>query len=204
MDGIVADTGYLGLKMPTPEQEDNLVKLFQTIADGLHSEGLVFILVEPVKYKKMFFVLETKQNFNKPYHPRSTFESNDFKELFPFVDFFSLMTYDYSTQSPGPLSPLPWMTKTILSLVPPESRASRNVTSKLLLGIPFYGYHYTEGSGQQPLLGPTFIEILNNQKPKKIEWDAENHEHYFSYKEKGSSIQHTIYYPTLAVIIFLF
>jgi len=181
-DGIVADTGYLGLRMPSPDQEDNLMMFLKTIADELHKEGKLFILVEP------------------PYRPQSTFGSDDFKELFPFVDLFSLMTYDYSTQQPGPLSPVHWETKTVFNLVPPEARANRSITSKLLLGIPFYGYHYVPERGQQPLLGTDYIEILENDKPKRIEWDEENQEHYFSFKEKLTGKLHTVYYPTLEFI----
>lgn len=52
-DGIVADTGYLGLRMPSPDQEDNLMMFLKTIADELHKEGKLFILVEPVNFLEL-------------------------------------------------------------------------------------------------------------------------------------------------------
>jgi len=63
------------------------------------------------------------------------FEASDLSALATDVDFFSLMTYDYSSlQRPGPNAPLPWVRECVESL-DPKSR----VRGKILLGLNFYG-----------------------------------------------------------------
>jgi chitinase domain-containing protein 1 len=60
------------------------------------------------------------------------------------VDYFSLMTYDYSSaQRPGPNSPVDWVRKCVEHLDPQSYHRSQ-----ILLGLNFYGYDYTsEGGG---------------------------------------------------------
>jgi hypothetical protein len=49
----------------------------------------------------------------------------------------------------------------VLYLVPPEHRSNAKITSKILLGIPFYGYEYPKyGGNGNPILGPQYIDIL--------------------------------------------
>lgn len=59
-DGLVMDTGYLGsifftkyssigMRMQTKELEDKLASFLIKLGDELHKNGLVIILVEPVR-----------------------------------------------------------------------------------------------------------------------------------------------------------
>jgi len=145
-----------------------------------NDNNLIFILVEPP--------------FRKG---RNTFESTHFVELSPFVDHFALMTYDFSSPRPGPNAPLSWMTYSALSLIPPDTRSNRQLTGKLLLGIPFYGYDTDIDFGQSSaLIGSQYIELLKEKKPLKIEWDETAHEHKFSYNTKEGN-RHVVYYPSL-------
>ena len=83
------------------------------------------------------------------------FDADDFERLVDQVDFFSLMTYDYSNvQRPGPNSPLAWVRSCVEAL--DEGGYNRN---KILIGLNFYGLRYTaEGGGH--ILGRDFIEAV--------------------------------------------
>ena len=67
------------------------------------------------------------------------FNQKDFDRLVEAVDYFSLMTYDYSSaQRPGANSPYPWIKKCV-ELLDPDSQHR----SKILLGFNFYGNDYS-------------------------------------------------------------
>ena len=72
---------------------------------------------------------------------RTSFGREEFEEIAPLVDAFSLMTYDYMATAPpgraGPTAPLVWV-ESCVTMLDPESRAR----DKILLGINLYGYLY--------------------------------------------------------------
>lgn len=122
------------------------------------------------------------------------FGKQEFDQLAPNVDKFSLMTYDFSDPSrPGPNSPLPWVKQCVSVLDPTGTSPYR---SKILLGLNFYGNDYWSGTGEA-ILGNKYIELLQKYKPK-ISWDKTIAEHVFQYK--SGSTKHTVYYPTLQSI----
>ena len=71
------------------------------------------------------------------------FDEEDFDRMVDYVDYFSLMTYDYSSpQRPGPNSPIQWVKKCVEILDPKNYHRSQ-----ILLGLNFYGYDYTSEGG---------------------------------------------------------
>lgn len=125
------------------------------------------------------------------------FVQSDFENLVKDVDFFSLMTYDYSNvQRPGPNSPIHWVKECVNLLDPREE--NRN---KILLGLNFYGLRYTaEGGGH--VLGHDWInilELLDQNSNGKLKMDNTALENYVEIKIKGVGKQ-TIFYPTLRSI----
>ncbi|TMS05253.1 Chitinase domain-containing protein 1 [Larimichthys crocea] len=104
------------------------------------------------------------------------FGREEFEQLAPVVDGFSLMTYDYSSGArPGPSSPLPWVRDCVLQLAP-----NTQWRQKILLGLNLYGLDFA-GQGTEPILGGRYIELLREHRPKHL-WDEYAGEHYFSYK----------------------
>lgn len=124
---------------------------------------------------------------------QTIFGSKHFDILSESVTAFSLMTYDYSSGSnrgPGPVSPVGWMKEAVEHLVPKANDPRR---AKILLGLNFYGYHFTPVN-YDAILGPKFIELTKQLKQRmKLDKDAE--ENYLELKTKSS--KHIIYYPTL-------
>ena len=71
-------------------------KVLAMLGTALHKAGLLFVLVIPPPV----------------YHGDNPgmFDATDYSRLSPVVDYFSLMTYDYSSPArPGPNSPLGWV-----------------------------------------------------------------------------------------------
>lgn len=105
------------------------------------------------------------------------FRKEDFDKLSSLVDYFSLMTYDYSSaQRPGPNSPVDWVKKCVEILTPDAK--NRN---QILLGLNFYGNDYSINGGG-PIVGNQYIEILKNHTSAKFQWDDKSQEHFFEYK----------------------
>lgn len=68
----------------------------------------------------------------------SWLEEFNYHDLAQTVDYLDIMTYDYSTNTPGPVAPLDWMDK-VLSYT-----QSHGVDmGKVLLGLPYYARDWT-------------------------------------------------------------
>ncbi|XP_048758386.2 chitinase domain-containing protein 1-like isoform X1 [Ostrea edulis] len=159
------------------QYRQELVHFLKHLGEAFDQGGKTFILVIP-----------------PPVYPGNIagmFGKSEFDELVPYVDAFSLMTYDFSNPSrPGPNSPLSWVESCVLALAPEDDP---EVRQKILLGLNFYGNDYSVGKGG-PIVGNQYLEILKKSKPK-FKWDTDSEEHIAEYKmDSRNSI---IYYPTL-------
>jgi len=115
-------------------------------------------------------------------------DMEDARQMFPYVDYFSVMTYDYSSpERPGANSPIKWIEKCIQTLAPKKPERS-----KFLLGMNFYGYDYTS-TGGHPIVGREYLDLVS--KAGNIQWGEDVEEHYFEVKDKDT--RHTVFYPTL-------
>jgi spore germination protein YaaH len=67
----------------------------------------------------------------------------DYASITPHVDSIRIMAYDYSIPSgePGAIAPLPWVEQIIAA-----TSAVSGDPSKLVLGIPLYGYNWVVGT----------------------------------------------------------
>ncbi|KAJ1550941.1 Chitinase domain-containing protein 1, partial [Nowakowskiella sp. JEL0078] len=164
-DGLVLETqlsGYL----------ENIISI---ISRGLRANNKDFFLVIPPK----------REDLGTQY---DDFSTQNFQLLETYVDGFSLMSYDYTFEGPGPSSPSGWMEDAVFNLAPTEVNRE-----KILLGLNMYGMDWSQGYGK-PLLGKDYLKILKTHNPK-IHWDDDDEESYFKYTDNG--VQHDVYYPTL-------
>ncbi|XP_077966966.1 chitinase domain-containing protein 1-like [Styela clava] len=177
MNGAVIELwSQIGEKNPK-----EVVHVVTHMAEMFHKNNMILILVVPAALNK-----EKKMTTN--------FDSKQFSSLVGVVDYFSLMTYDFSVNQgyPGPSSPLPWV-RACVEYLDPEAK-NRN---KILLGLNFYGNMYSS-SGSSPIVGKQYLEFLNQFKPDLI-WEKSVSEHYshFGNEQTGKGI---LFYPTLKSI----
>ena len=178
----VTEHGFDGIVLEIWSQFGGQVKeeastLIQYISEAVRADGKVFVLViPPALYKG-----------NSP----GMFNAADFTRLEPHVDFFSLMTYDYSSvQNPGPNAPISWVKQCVLALNP------KTKAHKILLGLNFYGLSYTADGGGQHVLGRDFVDALKHLSGNvKLKADKDSAENFVEVKVDG--VKRTIFYPTL-------
>lgn len=119
------------------------------------------------------------------------FDSLVFDYLKPVVDYFSLMTYDFSAGPlGGPNAPYEWIEEQIDQLCHGKN------CNQILMGLPFYGYRY-DGKGEgSAILGYEMVNLLKeaSEENTSIAWDKLAKEHVFKISKDGKET--TVYYPT--------
>jgi len=177
-DGIVLDGGHVTGMIENFRQ--NLINFIIDLSKRLREKKLSFIFV-------LSPYVATEGNVG--------FSSYDYKLLSEYVDAFSVMSYDHS-RSTGPNAPIYWQTSLVNNLLGTDT--SPSLSSKLLLGIPFYGYDWNGSTGKsEPIFGSSYISNLKQYKPK-INWNDNDKEHYYTYTD--GKTKHTVYPPTQSFI----
>lgn len=133
-DGLVLELGYIQMSMIKGE----ILFLMQVMREELKSKGKEIILVIPAPRQQQ--ILFTKQ---------------DLEDFTQYIDYFSMMTYDFTT--PGPISPYKWN----------EYCLDYYKSKKVLLGINFYGYEH-----DKPILGKDFKKVLETEKGQ-VQWNED-------------------------------
>ncbi|MBO0769139.1 MAG: hypothetical protein J2O48_10700 [Solirubrobacterales bacterium] len=103
----------------------------------------------------------------------------DYAALAKAADRVQLMAYDdhYPGGSAGAIAPLPWV-QSVLSYA-----LSQVPASKLILGIPAYGYNWSTRGATGTLTSPA-AEQLASQVGAKVSWDASQAEANFDYRTR--------------------
>ncbi|CAG0883539.1 unnamed protein product [Darwinula stevensoni] len=189
MDGLV-----LEIWRQTPAQlHPLLVSFLSRFGQTARQNNFEFILVIPPPS-----VHEDNEDSMLGY-----FTPQNFQSLLSDVTAFSFMTYDFSSVAkPGPNSPLPWVQgciKLLLSGIPEGDQVMMHeASSKILVGLNFYGMDYT-ATGGRPILGrelQNHISDAENQlEDVQVHFSDEAVEHFFSFREKGQ--QHLVFFPTV-------
>jgi chitinase domain-containing protein 1 len=153
-----------------------------------------------------------------------TFDHKFAESLSADVDWFSLMTYDYSGPGrPGPNAPIDWVGVLVLRLtrshIPgtpgglAHGTEARGTEGQDIAWVEFLRQwlrcccssfcfdssraDYTGARGET-VLGPKYIELLEKHHPTLI-WEEDTQEHVFMYTE-GRQAEHRVYFPTLQSI----
>lgn len=181
--------GFDGVVLESPTASVVYKPLITGMATALHSHGgrkLYFIQVLPPTATD-----ETGRVY-------AGIPPEAYAELATVCDGFSLMTYDYSSSRgfpDGPNAPLWWAEESVRSLIPaslpPETAAP--LLSKLLLGVPFYGYDSGEA-----ILGPAFLKLLQAHPHERMKYEKKAEEHVLQYYDGSEEPprRRTVHYPT--------
>ncbi|RFU24371.1 hypothetical protein B7463_g11969, partial [Scytalidium lignicola] len=178
----VQQFGYDGLtlELPHPHAFKSLIEI---IGEELHDIGKELILVVPP--------------IHDPDQADIAFKAEHVRELEDAVDYFSVMTYDHSVSLgvEGPNAPLRWMRQVVEGLIDDEDEdedlwedaeidesgdgpiSKKSRASKILLGLPFYGYKLSKSKGLEAYTASNYVEFLSTHKDIIFQWDEVSKEH---------------------------
>ncbi|CAH8522629.1 unnamed protein product [Heterobilharzia americana] len=181
-DGAVIEiwVQFSGLEMKM------LTNFIIQLADSLHTSDnkLLVLVIPPAVYHDGIEGRFNQENFN---------------QLSDYVDYFSLMTYDYSSPRLGPNSPLNWVEECIERLIPQTSTNQLKQRQQILVGLNFYGTDYlTNKLTSKPVIGREIVEVFQSHRPN-FTWHKQWAEHSFTYKDNDAQ-DHLVFYPTLLSI----
>lgn len=176
IDRFVGGGGYDGINIDfedVPEGDrDLLTQFMQLLADRLEPKGKLVTIDVPAKTS------DTTIGWAGPF---------DYRALGRICDLVILMVYDYhwSGGTPGAISPLDWFEDVIRysSLVIPAS--------KLVIGIPFYGYDWPSGGTAS---GVSFRQALDiaAQVKRPVRFSNGSGEYTFTYSKDG--VNHEVWF----------
>jgi HAD superfamily hydrolase (TIGR01509 family) len=155
-----------------PTTRPNWVAFVAELAERLHADGRTLTVSVPPVYDAG----RTRQSGYWVY---------DYGAIAPLVDSIRVMAYDYSNAStdPGPIAPLEWVNRILAG-----TTAAAGDPSKLVLGIPLYGYNWPTGEsgdcdgtpGVTTVTGRT-VDALANERGATPVHDPATGESSFTY-----------------------
>jgi chitinase domain-containing protein 1 len=148
ISGIVARHAFDGIVLEGPVHSAVFRGFIARLSSALHAAGAILVLVlpPPVYLDHEGMILASAADAPRGSQPARGVGPAVVLELAvsAAVDWFSVMTYDYSSSrggAPGPNTPIQWSVDTLLGLAAsaqtPDERSL--LLRKLLLGVPFYG-----------------------------------------------------------------
>ncbi|KAH8805289.1 glycoside hydrolase superfamily [Xylogone sp. PMI_703] len=200
--------GYDGLTLELPHP--HIFKaLVEMIGDELHEIGKELILVVPPVHK--------------PEQAGTAFEAEHVRELEDAVDYISVMTYDHSVSLgvEGPNAPLQWMKQVVEGLhdeneyddddgsweddeldeTTERLTSKESKGSKILLGLPFYGYKYSRSKGVEAYTASNYVDFLKEHHNLAWQWDEVSKEHRIIVNAGKDSIS-ILWYPSLLSLLY--
>lgn len=147
---------------------------------------------EEFKKNDLLFILPLSPPLNQNLQEIGIVSPTLIEKLLRAVDHINLMTYDFPSETVTGVAPLQWVEANLRYFL--DIAQAHNIDStKLLLGLNWYGYDRT-GGDSNAILGQKFIEILSNPS-SKLEFDETVGEHRVVWKGGGVA-----YFPTLKSI----
>ncbi len=175
---LVESNGYNGINLDwegiAPSERHHFTTFVEALARTFHRHGYYVTLSLPA------------ETANQPNN--SWTGAYDYRALGKACDLIMVMAYDqhYAGGSPGPIASPSWVKKVLdysISVVPP---------SKLILGIPGYGYDWS-GSGTAAAL--TYSQAENLAK----EYGASSSSNHFVYLQNGHV--HSVWFEDTASLL---
>ncbi|MGA8941339.1 MAG: glycosyl hydrolase family 18 protein [Thermoactinomyces sp.] len=104
-------------------------------------------------------------------------KAQDWKRLGQVADEFKIMTYNYSTSTPGPGAPLSWLDQVI------RYGESQLPAHKLYVGLPAFGYQWAEDGSRSTVTFERARELIKKHNPLLLR-DLSGEPH-FTFIENG-------------------
>ncbi|OZC04821.1 hypothetical protein X798_08186 [Onchocerca flexuosa] len=174
MHGAVIELWLQVLSLVQVGVKEELIELIAHWAELFHQADLEIIvpLPAPLNYKNKptGFILKT-----------------ELARIINNVNYVNVMTYDYSSDYFIGVSPVEWIQYNLEYIL---SESSIN-SSKLLMGINFYGYASQQAT-MKAVIGKDFIKYITAE-PGALLWNSITKEHVVKIKDNDFCV-----YPTLA------
>ncbi|VDO07983.1 unnamed protein product [Brugia timori] len=174
MHGAVIEVWLQVLSLVQKEVKEELIELVSHWAELFHQAELEIIVPLPAP-------LSDK---NKP---SGVVMKAELARIISSVDFVNVMTYDYNSDHFVGVSPFEWIRRNLEYILSDSSINS----SKLLMGLNFYGYA-SQQTTIKAVIGKDFIEYVTSQS-RTLFWNSITKEHFLKTKGEDFCI-----YPTLA------
>lgn len=174
---LVDSNNYAGIDLDYEDLQAGDRQAFTSfvtrLAGALHAKG------------KILSVALFAKTSNAGYAPRNV--AQDYAALGKVVDQVRLMAYDYhwATSPPGPVAPVGWIRDVI------KYAKTQIPASKIVLGIPEYGYDWSRGVGT----AITWLQAfrLSRQYHVQPRYDASSQSPWFTYTD-ASGHKHTVWF----------
>jgi spore germination protein len=144
-----------------------------SLAAALHAKG------------KILSVALFAKASNAGYAPRNV--AQDYAAIGRVADQVRLMAYDYhwNTSPPGPVAPIGWIRDVV------NYAKTQMPASKIVLGIPEYGYDWSGGVGTSV----TWLQVLRLSRQYHVQprYDAPSQSPWFTYTDR-SGHKHTVWF----------
>ena len=188
----VEDNGFDGLDLNYEQtflkDKDAYLSHIKTLSTELRKKGKIFSVTVLSKWSDLItygFAPETRK-------------VQDYTEIGKVADQVRIMTYDYTSQgsaNPGPVAPISWVQEVL------DYATKRIEPSKIVLGIPLYGYFW--GGGETSARALDFRQITEilagNPNPDKfysnkhaegaLKYIGSNGKAYFGYYSSPESVK---------------
>lgn len=174
---LVDSNHYAGIDLDYEDLHAGDRQAFTTfvtdLASALHAKG------------KILSVALFAKTTNAGYAPRNV--AQDYAAIGKVADEVRLMTYDYhwATSPPGPVAPIGWVRDVI------KYAKTQIPRSKIVLGIPQYGYDWSGGHGTSI----TWLQALQLSRRYHAQphYDASSQSPWFTYTD-ASGHEHTVWF----------
>lgn len=111
----------------------------------------------------------------------------DYPVIGQAVDGVIIMTYEehWPASPPGSVASIPWINRIL------DYAIAHIPRQKIYMGIPLYGYDWSEKGGAEVISYRRAIELAQRHGAP-LQWDATQHSTYFRYETRG--VRHTVFF----------
>jgi spore germination protein len=177
---LVKKYGYKGINIDFEDMQaadrPYYSKFVSDLSTALHNNGATLLLSTVAKTSDM---------------PTAAWSGvYDYAALGAAADQVQIMTYDEHGPwgAPGSVAGMPWVTKVV------QYATSVMPSSKVLIGLPAYGYDWNTTAGTGKAVTWKNMPNLITTTGATPKWDATTQSPYFTYTAAGDGSQHTVWY----------